>query len=50
MRKVNQSRRLSLVQANITLRIGTENVTSRAIGLLQQAKMDGQITNWVLSG
>jgi hypothetical protein len=50
MRKVNQSRRSSLVQVNITLPIGTENATSQAIGLLQQAKMDGQITSWVLSG
>jgi hypothetical protein len=50
MQKVNRSRRSPLVQANITLRIGTENATSRTIGLLQQAKMDGQITKWVLSG
>jgi hypothetical protein len=50
MQKVNRSRHLSLVQANITLRIGTENATSRAIGLLQRAKMDGLIISWALSG
>jgi hypothetical protein len=50
MQKVNRSRHLSLVQANITLQIGTENATSRAIGLLQQAKMAGQITRQASSG
>jgi hypothetical protein len=45
MRKVNRLRRLLLVQANITLRIGIENVTSPATGLLQLAKMDGLITS-----
>jgi hypothetical protein len=34
MQKANRSRRLSLVQANITLLIGIENATYPAIGLL----------------
>jgi hypothetical protein len=34
MQKDNRSRRSSLVQANITLPIGTENAISPAIGLL----------------
>jgi hypothetical protein len=34
MQKVNRSRRLSLVQANITLLIGIENATYPVIGSL----------------
>jgi hypothetical protein len=34
MQKVNRSRRLSLVQANITLPIGIANAIYPAIGLL----------------
>ncbi|SCO54031.1 uncharacterized protein FFNC_15301 [Fusarium fujikuroi] len=43
IRKVNRSRRSSLVRAHNTLPIGTKDATSQAFGLSQQAEMGGQI-------